>query len=112
MDSTRSPDRRTDDPTPPVNARGSARVKVSLPGTLRTSTLTEPVLVEIADLTTSGARVRGVELPVNTQVTLQFTPPGRVDAVSVRALVVHATHGAERPWLGVRFRLVALRGGR
>ena len=112
MDSTHSPDRRTDDPTPPVNARGSARVKVSLPGTLRSSLLAEAVPVEIADLTTSGARIRGVELSVDTQVSLEFVPPGRMDMVSVRALVVHANRGADRPWLGVRFRLVALRGGR
>ena len=87
-------------------------MKVSLPGILRSPLLTEPLAVEIADLTTSGARLRGAELPVDTQVSLEFTPPGRLDVVSVRALVAHSTHGAERPWLGVRFRLVALRGGR
>jgi hypothetical protein len=114
MDSTVSFDAGADDPTLTENAdlRRSPRLRVSLPGTLRSAALSEAVPVEIADLTTSGARVRGLELPVGTQVTLQFTPPGRKDQVSVRALVVHATHRADRPWLGVRFKLVALRGGR
>jgi hypothetical protein len=49
---------------------------------------------------------------VGTQVTLDFTPPGRDEPVSVRALVAHATHGAVKPWIGVAFRLVAMRGGR
>jgi hypothetical protein len=92
--------------------RRSARLKVSLPGTLRWAGLPEPRTVEIADLTTGGCRVRGVEVPVGTQVSLEFVPPGREHPVAVRALVAHGTHGAERPWLGVAFRLVALRGGR
>ena len=62
-------------------------------------------------LTTGGARVRGIELPVGSQVTLEFTPPYRHEMVSVRAIVAHGTHRAERPWIGVIFRLVAMRGG-
>jgi len=92
--------------------RRTIRMRVSLPGTLRCAFLPKPVLVEIADLTTAGARVRGVELPVNSQVALDFTPPGRDQPVTVRALVAHATHGASQPWIGLVFRLVALRGGR
>ncbi len=92
--------------------RRAIRMRVSLPGTLRCAFLPKPVLVEIADLTTAGARVRGVELPVNSQVALDFTPPGRDQPVTVRALVAHATHGASQPWIGLIFRLVALRGGR
>jgi hypothetical protein len=92
--------------------RKAIRMRVSLPGTLRCALLTEPVQVEIVDLTTAGARVRGLELPANTQVALDFTPPGRDQAVTVRALVAHATHGADQPWIGLIFRLVALRGGR
>jgi hypothetical protein len=87
-------------------------MRVSLPGTLRCPLLPEPLRVEIADLTTAGARVRGVELPVNSQVALEFTPPGRDQSVTVRALVAHATHGAAQPWIGLIFRLVAMRGGR
>jgi PilZ domain len=92
--------------------RRSLRLKVSLAATLRGRTLQEPQTVEIVDLTAGGARLRGVELPVGTSVTLDFTPPYRHEPVSVRAIVAHGTHGAERPWIGVEFRLVALRGGR
>ena len=92
--------------------RRSIRMRVSLPGTLRSPSLPEPRQVEIADLTTAGARVRGVELPVNSQVALDFTPPGRDQSVTVRALVAHATQGAAQPWIGLIFRLVAMRGGR
>jgi hypothetical protein len=88
------------------------RLRVSLPGTLRCATLPQPLTVEIVDLTTGGCRVRGIELSVDSQVTLDFTPPGRDESVTVRALVAHATHGAAKPWIGVAFRLVALRGGR
>jgi hypothetical protein len=92
--------------------RRAVRMRVHVPGILRCPLLPEPVQVEIADLTTAGARVRGVELPVDTQVALDFTPPGRDHPVTVRALVAHATHGATQPWVGLIFRLVALRGGR
>jgi PilZ domain len=92
--------------------RGSLRLRVSLPATLRSPFLTGPVAVEIVDLTTGGARLRGAELAVGTQLTLDFTPPGREQAVMVRAVVAHGTHQADKPWMGVRFRLVAMRGGR
>ncbi len=92
--------------------RRALRLRVSLPGTLRCRSLAEPLEVEIADLTTGGARIRGIELPVATHVTLDFVPPGSEQPVSVRATVAHGTHGATRPWIGVAFRLVAIRGGR
>ena len=92
--------------------RRAIRMRVSLPGTLRCPGLPEPLRVEIVDLTTAGARVRGVELPVNSQVALDFTPPGRDQSVTVRALVAHGTHGGDQPWIGLIFRLVAMRGGR
>jgi hypothetical protein len=92
--------------------RTSLRMKVSLPGTLRSRTLSSPRTVEIVDLNTAGARIRGVELDVGTQVMLDFTPPYRREPVSVRGVVAHGTHRGERPWIGVVFRLVALQGGR
>jgi len=92
--------------------RGTSRLKVALPATVRSKELGEARAVELIDLTTGGARIRGVELPVGSQVTLDFTPPGRDQPVTVRALVAHGTHGAQQPWIGVTFRLVALRGGR
>ena len=92
--------------------RRAVRMRVSLPGVLRSPALDTPRDVEIVDLTTAGCRLRGVELPVGTQVTLEFTPPSRDEPVSVRAGVAHGTHGAVQPWVGVTFRLVSLRGGR
>jgi hypothetical protein len=88
------------------------RLKVSLPGTLRSPNLPQPATVEIVDLTTGGARLRGVELPIDSHVTFDFTPPGRDQPVTVRALVAHSSHQAGQPWIGVVFRLVAMRGGR
>jgi PilZ domain-containing protein len=92
--------------------RRALRLKVSLPATVRAAALDGPRTVEIVDLTTGGARIRGVELPVGSQVTLDFTPPHREEPVSVRAVVAHGTHRGQQPWIGVLFRLVALRGGR
>ena len=92
--------------------RRAARLRVSVPATLRHRLLPEPMDVEIVDLTTGGARIRGVELAVGSNLTLTFTPPGRTEPVSVRAVVAHGTHGAQQPWIGVLFRLVALKGGR
>jgi hypothetical protein len=92
--------------------RRALRLRVSLPGKLRCAALPHALPVEIVDLTTGGCRVRGLELPVGTQVSLDFTPPGRDQAVTVRALVAHGTHRAAQPWIGLAFRLVALRGGR
>jgi hypothetical protein len=92
--------------------RRATRLRVHLPATLRCAQRPEPLSVDIVDLTTGGARIRGVELGVGTEVTLCFTPPGRDDPVTVRATVVHGTRGAVHPWIGVAFRLVAMRGGR
>ncbi len=88
------------------------RLRVSVAGTLRSPSLTEPLTVEIFDLTTEGARIRGVQLPVGSQVTFEFTPPGRDEPVTVRATVAHTSNHANRLWVGVVFRLVAMRGGR
>jgi hypothetical protein len=92
--------------------RRTLRLRVSLPAVLRSADLSGAHEVEIVDLTTGGARVRGVELPVGSQVTLDFVPPGRDRPVTVRASVAHGTHDAAQPWIGVTFRLVAMRGGR
>jgi PilZ domain len=92
--------------------RRAPRLKVSLPGTLRGAGAGTAQVVEIVDLTTGGARIRGLELPVGSQVTLDFTPPYRDEPVSVRGVVAHGTHRAQQPWIGIIFRLVALRGGR
>ena len=88
------------------------RQRVSLPASLRSDHLGETRQVEIIDLTTGGARIRGVHLPIGSEVNLRFTPPGAEDTVTVRAGVVHASAAAQQPWIGLAFRLVLLRGGR
>jgi hypothetical protein len=90
--------------------RRANRLKVSLPATVRSAGETREV--EIVDLTTGGARVRGIQVPVGSELNLYFTPPGRDETVTVRASVVHANHSVQQPWIGLAFRLVVLRGGR
>jgi hypothetical protein len=92
--------------------RRANRLRVSLPALVRAPQLAETREVEIVDLTTGGARVRGVYLPVGSELNLHFTPPGREEPVLVRASVVHANHSVQQPWVGLAFRLVVLRGGR
>jgi hypothetical protein len=92
--------------------RREPRRQVCLSAVLRSPELAQPLTVEIVDLTTGGARVRGAEVPVGSRVTLQFTPPDRERPVSARGVVVHGTHRAQQPWIGVLFHLVAMRGGR
>ena len=92
--------------------RRANRVRVSLPAMVRSAQLGETREVEIVDLTTGGARVRGTHLPVGSELNLHFTPPGREEPVTVRASVVHANHSGKQPWVGLAFRLVVLRGGR
>src|SRR5687767_3104075 len=62
--------------------RRTLRLRVSLPGKLRGGSISDWTDVELVDLTTAGARIRGVELPVGTSVSLAFTPPGRDDVVT------------------------------
>ena len=92
--------------------RRANRMRVSLPARVRSAELGETREVEIIDLTTGGARVRGVLVPVGSELNLYFTPPGREEPVTVRASVVHAGHAAQQPWIGLAFRLVVLRGGK
>jgi PilZ domain len=92
--------------------RRANRMRVSLPALVRSAQLGESREVEIVDLTTGGARVRGIQAPVGSELNMRFTPPGREEPVTVRASVVHANPAAQQPWIGVAFRLVVLRGGR
>jgi PilZ domain-containing protein len=86
--------------------RYSRRFPVDLPGVARSAHLYGPVEVRIVDLSTGGARVRGIDLPVGTEIELQFTPPGQATDINVLGFVVRAIDGAEMPTLGVAFRLV------
>jgi len=86
--------------------RRSRRFQVDLPGTARNSQLDGPVEVRIKDLSTGGARVEGIILPIGAEVELCFTPPGRKQPLSVLAFVVRMIEQAASPTLGVAFRLV------
>jgi hypothetical protein len=86
--------------------RSSRRFPVSLPGTAESVHLYGAVEVRIADLSTGGARVEGIDLPVGSDVSLTFTPPGRPAPINVVGFVVRAIGGTEVPTLGVAFRLL------
>jgi hypothetical protein len=86
--------------------RSSRRFPVSLPGTAHSVHLYGTVEVRIADLSTGGARVEGIDLPVGSDVSLTFTPPGRPAPINVVGFVVRAIGGTDVPTLGVAFRLV------
>jgi hypothetical protein len=86
--------------------RYSRRFPVDLPGIANSAHLYGPVEVRVVDLSTGGARVRGIDLPVGTEIQLQFTPPGQTAQLTVLGFVVRAIDGAEMPTLGVAFRLV------
>jgi PilZ domain len=62
--------------------------------------------VRIADLSTGGARVEGLQLPIGTEVALLFTPPGRGTPIDVLGFVVRLIESSETPSVGVAFRLV------
>jgi hypothetical protein len=65
-----------------------------------------PVEVRITDLSTGGARVEGILLPVGSEVELRFTPPGRPAPINVLGFVVRSLDQGATPTLGVAFRLV------
>ncbi len=86
--------------------RRSRRFPVDLQGTVKSAHLYGPVEVRIADLSTGGARVEGLELPVSSELELTFTPPGRPGPINVLGFVVRTIDGGEVPTVGVAFRLV------
>jgi hypothetical protein len=86
--------------------RRSRRFAVDLPGLVRSAQLAGDVEVRVTDLSTGGARVQGIDLPVGSDVGLRFTPPGRPEPINVLAFVVRAIDGATPPAVGVAFRMV------
>jgi hypothetical protein len=86
--------------------RRSRRFSVDLQGTARSAHLYGTIGVRIADLSTGGARVEGIDLPVGSDVELHFTPPGHSAPLTVLGFVVRAIDTAEKPTIGVAFRLV------
>jgi hypothetical protein len=86
--------------------RRSRRFAVNLPGFIRSNHLAGGTEVRITDLSTGGARVQGIDLPVGSDIGLQFTPPGRSAPIGVMGFVVRSIDSAEVPTIGVVFRLV------
>jgi PilZ domain len=86
--------------------RRSRRFAVNLHGLARSAFLYGGVDVRIADLSTGGARVEGIDLPIGCEVELHFTPPGRPKPIDVLGFVVRRIENEEVPTVGVAFRLV------
>jgi hypothetical protein len=86
--------------------RRSRRFPVDVVGVASSAALYGPVQVRIADLSASGARVQGIQLPIGSEVELRFMPPGRKAPITVLGFVVRSIDQAETPTLGVAFRLV------
>jgi len=86
--------------------RRSRRFAVDVPGIARSPQLYGPVEVRVKDLSTGGARIEALELPLGSDVELTFTPPGRQQPLTVLGFVVRNIDRAETPTLGVAFRLV------
>jgi hypothetical protein len=85
--------------------RGARRFPVDLVGIARSSQLYGPVEVRLTDLSSGGARVEGLLLPVGSEIELTFTPPGQRAPINVLAFVVRCIDTANTPTLGVAFRL-------
>lgn len=85
--------------------RRSRRFAVNLPATANCAHLYGPIEVRVTDLSTGGARIEGIELPIGTELELRFTPPGQPGPITVLAFVVRMIGGAQVPTVGVAFRL-------
>jgi len=86
--------------------RRSRRFPVDLTGVARSGYLPRGVEVRVTDLSNGGAQVAGVDLPIGSELDVQFTPPGRPNPIEVRGFVVRRIEQADVPTVGVAFRLV------
>ncbi len=86
--------------------RRSRRFPVDLPGVARTPQQPDPVDVRVVDLSTGGAQVEGIELPVGSELELRFTPPGRPAPITVLGFVVRIIEIDHTRSVGLAFRLV------
>jgi hypothetical protein len=86
--------------------RRSRRFPMDAPGLARSSQLSSPVRVRITDLSSGGARVEGIELPVGSELELRFLPPGRPNPITVLGFVVRVVEDAGARSIGLAFRLV------
>jgi hypothetical protein len=86
--------------------RRSRRFAVDLLGVARAPHMADPVEVRVVDLSTGGARVEGIDLPVGSELELRFTPPGRPTPITVLGFVVRQTEINDARSVGLAFRLV------
>src|SRR5579872_3828567 len=74
--------------------RNSRRIPVSLMGIARSNHLDSGIVVHLTDLSTGGARVQNLDLPIGSEVLLQFTPPNSSDPIDVSGFVVRSIPNA------------------
>jgi hypothetical protein len=86
--------------------RRSRRFAIDVPGVATSAQLHGRVDVRVKDLSSGGARVEGIDLPIGSDVGLKFAPPGRSEPINVLGFVVRAIEGTSVPAVGVAFRLV------
>jgi hypothetical protein len=84
--------------------RGAMRYRVDLPAVVRALATNEVSTAELIDLSSTGARLRGVRLPVGGECDLTFMPPGGHEVVNLRCVVVRTIAHAEQEDVGVAFR--------
>lgn len=85
--------------------RRSRRFPVSLPGVIRSPHVQASHDVRVVDLSSGGARVEGIELPLGAELVLRLVPPGRGAAVDLHGFVVRSIEAAHVPTIGIAFRL-------
>src|SRR6266536_243620 len=76
--------------------RRSRRFPVDLPGIARSAHWQGGLDVRVTDLSAGGARVEGINLPIGSDVDLQFSPPRKSVPIDVRGFIVRSIDGAGR----------------
>jgi hypothetical protein len=85
--------------------RSARRFPVDLPGLAKSPQFIRMVEVRVIDLSTGGARIQGIDLPVGSDIELRFTPPGRPEPITVVGFVVRAMERDGLPSIGLAFRM-------
>jgi len=83
--------------------RGAARVRIDLRAVVHHAGARQGQPMRVVDLSSSGARLRGVPLPPGSEFELTFVPPGRHDLVTLRCVVVRAIPDTSPTEMGAAF---------
>jgi hypothetical protein len=87
--------------------RQAPRFAVDLPGVAYASQLPQGrAQVWVADLSTGGARIRGINLEIGSELELRFKPPGRSEPIKVLGFVARVIESADGGSVALAFRLV------